>query len=307
MNGTTTSHDEFWADLDGELGAVPPALELKRHAYLSGPEYTVYMARFSSLGHHRVTGYLSIPTAPGPHSGLLELPSRYGSVVHVPHPNDRRRHVVLTLMHRGQRLSDVPLKASFPGFFSRGIEDPRTWVYRGVVADCLRASEVLASIEAVDPSRIGAVGDDSTIIVAARRQSLAAIRVDVVRYSGAWSRRRSTDAYPLEGLNELERRNPSIAAKVESTLAMFDPAVQLASEVDVPALVTIPEGVDRQPYQRLIQALGAGATAFPTSHFEYEHDDARDAWISAQLGVEPMTRFDHAAGRRAARAASDVA
>ena len=43
---------------------------------------------------------------------------------------------------------------------THGIESPATYVYRGIVADCLRAAEFLVSRPEVDQSRIGLNGDD---------------------------------------------------------------------------------------------------------------------------------------------------
>jgi len=298
MTFDNTAHRRWWTRIDEDLEGIPLALQLTRQEYLCSSDYTVYLARFSSADHYRVSAYLSIPTGSHPHSALIELPARYGSVVQVPHPNDRLRHVVLTLIHRGLRLSDFPTRGSFPGFFTRNIEDSERYIFRGVMADCLRTIEVVQQLEMVDQDRVGAVGDDSTVVVAARRGGLAAIRVDSLRFTSAWSRRRATDSYPLEELNELERRDPEAAILAERTLELLDPAVALAGDVEVPALVTVPSNTDHAPYDRLAHELGDQAQIFETTHFDYEHHDARDRWISTLLEVEPMTRFKPTAGMR---------
>ena len=116
------------------------------------PEYTCYTLRLTSIGPYRIFGYYSVPTGPGAHPGLLLTP-RYGSVNHVPDYTERKRYAVLQIMHRGQRLADQPFAAAYPGLLTHGIDDPTTYIYRGIVADCLRAAEFLASRPEVDPSR----------------------------------------------------------------------------------------------------------------------------------------------------------
>ena len=109
-----------------------------------------------------------MPKGEGPFPGLLIAPG-YGSVNHLPHLDDRQRYVTLILMHRGQRLADQPFAASYPGLLTLGIDDPATYIYRGIVADCLRGAEFLLSRPEVDTSRVGIVGDDLALITAARR------------------------------------------------------------------------------------------------------------------------------------------
>src|SRR5690606_32518206 len=93
---------------------------------------------------------------------------------------DRLRYVVLTVMHRGQRLADSPYAASYPGLLTEGIADENTYVYRGIVADCLRAAEFLAELPEVDRTRIAVTGDDLAILTAARRPVFAAVNVSGV-------------------------------------------------------------------------------------------------------------------------------
>ena len=74
----------------------------------------------------------------GPFPGLLAAP-RHGSVTQPPHPFDQERYVVLVVIHRGQRLADVPFRAPYPGLLAVGVADPARYFFRGIAADCLRA------------------------------------------------------------------------------------------------------------------------------------------------------------------------
>src|SRR5262249_26248205 len=131
---------QYWAAVDADLVRYPAAPELEPLPIRSTEFADVFTVRLTSLGAYRIFGYLSVPKASGRHPGLLQTP-HYGSVNHVPAYELRHRYVVLTLMHRGQRLADQPFAATYPGLLTLGISDPASYVYRGIVADCLRGLE----------------------------------------------------------------------------------------------------------------------------------------------------------------------
>src|ERR1700736_538505 len=163
--------DAYWDAVDQELTRYPAAPTLDRLALPSDEFSPVYALRLTSTAPYRIFGYLSVPLGEGPFPGLLVAP-HYGSVNHLPHLDDRQRYVTLILMHRGQRLADQPFAAEYPGLLTLGIDDPGTFIYRDIVADCLRAAEFLQSLPTVDPSRVAVNGDDLALITAARRPGL---------------------------------------------------------------------------------------------------------------------------------------
>ena len=158
MTETSTARpadfDAYWAAVDDELAHYPAAPTLEALALPSDEYSTVYAAKLTSIGPYRIFGYFSVPNGEGQLPGLLITPG-YGSVNHLPHLDDRQRYVTLMLMHRGQRLADQPFAAAYPGLLTLGIDDPATYIYRGIVADCLRGAEFLLSRPEVDTSRVG--------------------------------------------------------------------------------------------------------------------------------------------------------
>src|SRR6185369_6799491 len=110
----------YWEGVDAELAATEPALEFEWSPRLSSPAARVALVRMTAPGPFRLTCYLSVPVGPGPFPALLVTP-RYGSVNNPPHPFDQERYVTLVVNHRGQRLSDVPWRASYPGLLVDGI------------------------------------------------------------------------------------------------------------------------------------------------------------------------------------------
>lgn len=282
----------YWDAVDAELTGLPAVPDLEPLPLRSGPEYTCSTLRLTSVGPYRIFGYYSVPTGPGPHPGLLLTP-RYGSVNHVPDYVDRKRYAVLQIMHRGQRLADQPFAAAYPGLLTHGIDSPATYIYRGIVADCLRAAEFLASRPEVDIARIGVSGDELALITAARRPVFSVAQVlGFLLYRLAEARLRS-DAYPTEELNDYARAFPDQEAAIDETVsyfgaAAFAPAVTVRTQVSVGDTGAIggPEWLTP-----LIEALSGPVEQYQLTHAGGTDNDALDAWLAQQLGVEPMSKF----------------
>src|SRR5205823_9554540 len=149
----------------------------------------------------------SVPNGSGPFPGLLHMPG-YGSVNHLPHLDDRQRYVTLILMYRGQRLADQPFAAAYPGLLTLGIDDPSTYIYRGIVADCLRGAEYLLARPEVDQGRVGIAGDDLALITSARRPRFAAVQGSALMFYRLMEARERTSAYPVEEINDELRAAP---------------------------------------------------------------------------------------------------
>jgi len=168
--------ETYWDAVDAELAELPARPVLERIPRRCTAYFTGYEVRLTSVGPYRIFGYLSVPTGEGPFPALLATP-RYGSVNNPPHHNDRLRYVTLTIAHRGQRTADSPYAAAYPGLLTDGIADAAGYVYRGIVADCLRAAEYLSGLPEVDTSRVAVVGDDLALLTAARRPVFAALQL----------------------------------------------------------------------------------------------------------------------------------
>src|SRR5262249_52066810 len=214
--------EAYWGAVDEELARYPMAVELERNALRSSEFSTVYNAKITSIGPYRIFGYLSVPVGDGPFPGLINAP-RYGSVNHVPHYDDRERYVTLTLMHRGQRLADQPFRAAYPGLLTHGIDDPATYVYRGIVADCLRGAEFLLSRPEVDAGHVGIIGDDKALITAARRPQFTAVEANGLMFYRMVDYADRSSAYPIEEINDYRRYYKDRADALARTVSYFDP------------------------------------------------------------------------------------
>jgi cephalosporin-C deacetylase-like acetyl esterase len=258
----------------------------------SSERFTVWALRMTSIGPIRIFAYLSLPTGDGPFPAVLEAP-RFGSVNLPPDYNDRLRYVVLTVMHRGQRLADDTFAAAYPGLFTLGIESPATYVYRQIVADCLRGADMLMSRPEVDPSRVAVVGGDLALITAARRPQISSLRVAPGLFYRAAEARLVSTSESLDELNDVLRASPERAATVAQTLAFFD---SLNHAQAVRASTLLVEGDDGDWCAPLAAALGGEVERCRLTYYGGTDADNQDAWLAGRLGVPAMSRFMRSVG-----------
>ena len=287
--------DAYWQDVLAELARFPAAPETQVLPLRSTDFATAYGVRLTSIGPYRIYGYLSIPnsdlwTDHGPFPARYHLP-RYGSVQDlVPQGQangQRREHVTFAICVRGQRLADQPYAAAFPGQLTDGIDDPATYVYRGIVADCVRGLQYLASLPEVDETRIAAIGNDLAVTTAALSPQVThLVGAPTLLYATADLAQR-TGAYPLEEINDYLRRHPTRREAVHRTLSYFDlrwfgsrisAATLLMAGADGAAL-------DANALEPLTQAIRGATTVHKTEHSGYRDGRYAEEWLSQQFGM----------------------
>ena len=113
-------------------------------------------------------GYLSVPTGPGPFPAIYYAPKYQRAR---DHPPGHGEHAAQPLRHlraasRGQRTADTPYAAMFPGLLTDGIDQPESYVFRGIVAERARGPGVLLAAGR-GTARVVVVGNDVALITAA--------------------------------------------------------------------------------------------------------------------------------------------
>lgn len=282
----------FWDGVDAELARYPVAAEWERSALRSSEVSTVYHVRLTSSGPYRIFGYYSVPVGEGPFPGLMHTP-RYGSVNHVPHRDDRERYATLTLMHRGQRLADRPFQAAYPGLLTLGIDDPATYIYRSIVADCLRGAEFLLARPEVDTGKVGIAGDDLALLTAARRPQFTAVQASGLMFYRMLDHAARSSAYPIEEVNDELRAAPERYHAIARTVAYFDPLHFAPQVTATTLLVTGDAGAVNGPewLAPLAGALGGPVAQYHLTHEGATDHDWQDAWLARQLGSEAKPRL----------------
>jgi cephalosporin-C deacetylase-like acetyl esterase len=278
--------EAYWSGVDGELAQYPPAPELEVIPLRSTDFCTVYSARITSLGPYRLYGYISVPNGDGPFPGLLLTP-HYGSVNHVPAYELRQRYTVLTLMHRGQRLADQPFAATYPGLLTLGIENPAQYIYRAIVADCLRGAEFLLDQPSVDRRRVGIVGDDLALITAVRRPHFAAVQASGLMFYRMMEACARTEAYPLEEVNDILRTYPGRRDAIARTVALFDPLHHVSSIAAPTVLSAGDEDSLGGPewLAPLLDVFAQNAEVYPLTHEGRTDHSWLDNWLAERLGA----------------------
>jgi cephalosporin-C deacetylase len=283
----------YWEDVDERLAALPPAPQLDLLPIRTNEYCDVYALRITSVGPYRIFGYFSVPKGQADRYPALLLTPGYGSVKAVPDYNDRRRYVTLQIIHRGQRLADQPYAASYPGLLTERIADPRRYIFRDIVADCLRGAEFLLGRPEVDLERVAVMGNDLALITAARRPGFTVVHAADLMFVRANEARKLSDAYPLEEVNDYLRAHPEHEEAVAQSLAYLDPTHHVRRIAGATLLSVGDPGstAGADWMAQLIAQFGGPCEQYQLTHEGGTDQDAIDAWLAERLGTQPMSRF----------------
>ncbi|MDA0655481.1 MAG: acetylxylan esterase [Proteobacteria bacterium] len=280
----------YWAATLDDLGQFPACPEVTLVPLRTNDLATLYGVRLTSLGAYRVFGYLSIPAGEGPFPAIYYTP-RYQSVVQpVPQgtSNELRRHVItFSLAARGQRNADQPFAADFPGWLTTNITDPERYVFRGVVADCVRGLEFLTGRAEVDPARVAIVGNDLAFITAALGTGATHVAAAPELFFGAPEIKPTKSVgYPRAEFSDHLRQSPSDFDAICRILALYD-LRGFAPSVTIPRLIMAgPAGssLNGEALAPLISsATGANARMRESEQSAYKDGLALMSWLASQF------------------------
>ena len=131
----------------------------------------------------------------------------------------------------------------YPGFMTRGVLDPKTYYYRRVFTDAVRAVEAAKSHAAVDGTRIaltgGSQGGGITLAAAGLLGGEVVAALPDVPYLCHWRRAVTlTDAMPYQEIAKYLLVHRDHEAKVFGTLAYFD-GVNFAARAKAKTLFSV--------------------------------------------------------------------
>lgn len=241
--------DVFWQGVRAELADVP--LEWERLAGAGGETsaYTIDWLRFSSLDDLLVYGWLAVPKNV-PSEGLrgsLWLPG-YSLGNPPPGPEALYPDTLTFGLNLHGNLPDTPYKhpsAANADYITEGIEAPQTYIYRRIVAHCLRALDVLAALEEVSSERLivsgMSQGGGLALVTAALSPQVRLCLADMpwlgaldlalsLLDRGRYQRMKTTRYPDARGLiADYAEAHPEHAAQIYRTYAYFDPLSHAAA------------------------------------------------------------------------------
>ena len=135
-----------------------------------------------------------------------------------------------------------PSNSQAPGFMKRGILNPRTYYYRRVFTDAVRAIEAARSHEAVDASRIavtgGSQGGAITLAAAGLQPDVAASMPDVPFLCNIRVATEITDCDPYQEIVRYCKTQRDKIDQVFETISYFD-CVNMAARAQAPTLFSV--------------------------------------------------------------------
>jgi cephalosporin-C deacetylase len=296
MDTTPTDLERYWQQTLDELAGYAARPELELLPLRSTEFATLYGVRITSLGPYRLFGYLSIPAGRGPFPAIYYAP-KYQSVLEIiPQGTanlQRSRYVTFALAARGQRTSDTPFAALFPGLLTEGIDRATSYIFRGIAADCVRGLEFLLTRGDVDPSRVVVVGNDMALLTAALHAGATHVVAAPALFYHTAGLAPKTQAYPLEEINDYLRTYPNARETVQRTLAYYD-LQALAPRVTATTLLMVgAKGslLDAQTLTPLVKALRGSVTVHGSERSSYKDGLFAEQWIAAHCGITDVERI----------------
>ncbi len=290
--------DAYWDGVVAELDSTPAEPEFEAIPLRETDFATLSGIRLTSVGPYRLFGYLSVPKGEGPFPAVY-WPPRYASVLEIIPQGTanavRGRFVTFSLAGRGQRNSDKPFAAMFPGLLTEGIGSPETYVFRGIAADAVRGLEFLNSLEFVDKTRVVAIGNDVAMQTLALRPWATHLVCRPELFFDPLDLAKRTRSYPLEEYNDFLRSNPSERNSVAATLSHFDLRA-FAPRVGATTLIMAgPEGSILAPevVRPLAETIQGETTVYASRGSGYKDGLYMESWIADQLGLEAPILPEH--------------
>ena len=290
--------DEYWNDVLTQLNAVPAEPEVESIPLRETDFATLYGVSLTSVGPYRLFGYLSVPKGEGPFPAIYWSP-KYASVLEIIPQGTanaiRGEFVTFSLAGRGQRNSDKPFAAMFPGLLTEGIASPQSYIFRGIVADAIRGLEFLGSLDSVDHTRKAVIGNDVAIHALALCPDATHLIATPALFFDPLDLSKRTNGYPLEEYNDYLRAYPSNEQAVADTLSYFDLRA-FAHRVSAATLLNAgPRGSILEPdaLRPVSDALSGDVTVYASERSSYKDGLYQDRWIADKMGLDAPILPEH--------------
>lgn len=290
--------DAYWDAVLAELDATPAEPEIEVIPLRETDFATLHGVHITSVGPYRLFGYLSVPKGDGPHPAIY-WPPKYASVLEIIPQGTanavRGAFVTFSLAGRGQRNSDKPFAAMFPGLLTEGISSPDSYVFRGIVADAIRGLEFLNSLDFVDRSRTIVIGNDVAMQTLSLKPEATHLVCTPALFFGALNLAARTQGYPLEEYNDYLRSHPSDRDSVANTLSYFDLRA-FAGGINATTLINAgPQGslLSSEALRPVSDAIDGDVTVYASERSSYKDGLYLERWIADKMGLKAPILPEH--------------
>ena len=295
----TTDFGRYWDDTLEELAGYPAKPEVELMPIRCADFATMYSVRLTSIGPYRLFG---IPEHTAGHMGRsrrFTIPPKYQSVLE-PIPQGsanslRSRFVVFALGGRGQRLSDSPYSAGFPGHLTEGIDDSGSCIFRGTTADSVRGMEYLLTRDEVDADRVVAIGNDMALMTAALHDGVTHVVCQPGLFVDTLKLAARTGDYPLEEINEYLNLYPERKQAVEDTLGYFD-LRGFAPRVNAKTLLMARapgSSLDAEGLSAVSGAIQGDVSVYESQSSSYRDGVYQEEWLARGFGFAEAILPEH--------------
>ena len=229
--------DQFWDNTKAELANIAPHYKVTEKPELSKNGIKVYVFEMRSLGNITVRGWLTIPKGKKRQKWpvWLGLP---GYQVESKPIYGASEMAVITLDVRGQGMSKDVINVPKNDFLITGIEDKNSYIYRGVLMDCIRTIDFIYSRPDLDPKAIsitgGSAGGFLSLALAGLDHRVTLCAADNPVFSD-WRSLVGNRNWPIYDI-EIYAKKKSSLPKVLTTLDYFD-AKNFATNIECPILM----------------------------------------------------------------------
>ena len=288
----------YWDDTLNELAGFPAKPEVELLSIRCTDFATMYGVRLTSIGSYRLFGYLSVPQGAGPFPAIYYAP-KYQSVLE-PIPQGaanylRSRFVVFALAGRGQRLSDKPLSAGFPGLLTKDIDDAQGYIFRGIAADGVRGLEYLLTRPDVDAERVAVIGNDVALITAALGEGATHVICQPGLLVDTPALAARTGDYPLEEINDYLNLYPERREAVEGTLGYFELS-RFAPRVSAKTLLMAGAPgslLDAETLSAVSELIHGDVDVYESQSSSYKDGLYQEEWLAREFGFAEAILPEH--------------
>ena len=236
--------NEFWDNSKKELAAVKPEFKMTEKPELEKLNQKVYLIQMQSLGNLTIQGWMVLPARQPNHKKfpvLVILPGYQATTQPLIGDNDDMAFISVDV--RGQGLNRAVMNMRREDYITNHIEDKNKYYLRGVIMDCVRYIDFIASRPELDQSRIsitgGSMGGYMSITTAALDHRISLCAPQNPFMSDVYNMDNGAVKWPIDHMKDYAGIRPGLTFdKILENLQYFD-TKNFATLIRCPVLMGI--------------------------------------------------------------------